>query len=268
MRSYKKIEIIIKCDFDNFKCNENVENHIESNQEEIHACCSSPDYLNYEDVNIELFKEDVFKIGVQSVIHKCGFSCYKKLKSSECRMGFGIDNEGKSTVKESSINQQTGEIVIKRNNSHVSDFNPFMMVGLRSNHNIQFLGASNNQCLKRIYYCTNYMTKHGISSYNAICFASSAFEKLNNQKSLSTEDYAKQLLYKTYNFAANHTEYSGAQVASMILNNGKDGTHYSSHESETLNVWEILKFLKLLKLNEDSDNEQDNEDLIHANKYT
>ena len=43
---------------------------------------------------------------------------------------------------------------------------------------------------------------------------------------MTSNDYAKQLLYKTYNFASNRTEYSGPQVASMILQNGKDGTYY------------------------------------------
>ena len=94
-----------------------------------------------------------------------------------------------------------------------------------------------------------------ISSYNAICFAASAFEKLNKESNSSSIDYGKQLLYKTYNFAANHTEYSGPQVSSMILKNENDESLYSSHETISINVWEILKFLKLLNSKEDSDSE-------------
>ena len=168
----------------------------------------------------------------------------------------------KDLVNETTINKSTGEINIKRNHPHVSDFNPFMMAGFRSNHNIQFLGTSNNECLKRIYYCTNYMTKNGISSYTAISFAASAFEKFNKENNVTSNDYAKQLLYKTYNFASYYTEYSGPQVASMILQNGKDGIYYSSHETISLNVWEILKYLKLLNSNDESDTDNDNEDLV------
>lgn len=134
-------------------------------------------------------------IGIQSVVHKCGFTCYKNFKNNgSCRIGFGFNNEGKFLLNETVVDKVTGEVSIKRNHTHVSDFNPFMMVGLRPNHNIQFLGTSNNQFLKRIYYCSNYMTKNVISSYNAISFASSAFEKLNNKKISNSTDFAKQLL--------------------------------------------------------------------------
>jgi hypothetical protein len=120
-----------------------------------------------------------------------------------------------------------------------------MMVGFRSNHNIQFLDTCNDKCLKRIYYLTNYVTKNGISSYQAVYFASCAYDKMNIDKTLSSDDYAKQIIYKTYNFAANHTEYSGAQIANMILNNGKDRTYYSSHKFKCVGNFEILKFIKI-----------------------
>jgi hypothetical protein len=124
------------------------------------------------------------------------------------------------------------------------------------------LGTCNDECLKRVYYLTNYVTKNGISSYQAVYFASCAYDKMNIDKNLSSDDYAKQILYKTYNFAANHTEYSGAQIANMILNNGRDGTYYSSHDTVNLNVWEILKFFNLLKSDNELDNDSDNEELV------
>jgi hypothetical protein len=114
-------------------------------------------------------------------------------------MGFGYENEGKQLVEKNSIDKITGEICVKRNHTHVSDFNPLMIVGFRSNHNIQFLGTSNEECLKRIYYLTNYITKNGISSYQAVYFAACAYDKINIDKNVSPDDYAKQILYKTYN---------------------------------------------------------------------
>ncbi len=65
---------------------------------------------------------------------------------------------------------------------------------------------------------------------------------MNIENNLSSDDYAQQILYKTYNFAANHTEYSGGQIADMNLNNGRDGTYYSSLDTVNLNMWKILKF--------------------------
>jgi hypothetical protein len=122
-------------------------------------------------------------------------------------MGFGYDNEGKQLVEKTRIDKLTGEICIKRNHTHVSEFNPLMMVGFRSNHNIQFLGTSNEECLKRIYYLTNHVTKNGISSYQAIYFATCAYDKIKIDKNVSPDDNSKHILNKTYNFAANHTEY-------------------------------------------------------------
>ena len=46
----------------------------------------------------------------------------------------------------------------------------------------------------------------------------------------------------------------------MILNNGRDGTYYSSHETININVWEILKFLKILKTDDELVNDSDSED--------
>ena len=51
------------------------------------------------------------------------------------------------------------------------------------------------------------------------------------ENNLSSDDYAQQILCKTYNFAANHTEYSGGQIANINLNNERDGTYYSSHDT-------------------------------------
>jgi hypothetical protein len=107
-------------------------------------------------------------------------------------MGFGYENEGKQLVEKNSIDKITGEICVKRNHTHVSDY-------YSSNHNIQFLGTSNEECLKRIYYLTNYITKNGISSYQAVYFAACAYDKINIDKNVSPDDYAKQILYKTYN---------------------------------------------------------------------
>jgi hypothetical protein len=65
-----------------------------------------------------------------------------------------------------------------------------MMVGFRSNHNIQFLGTCNDECLKGVYYLTNYVTKNGISSYQAVYFASCDYNKMNIENDLSSDDYA------------------------------------------------------------------------------
>ena len=203
------MDTIIKCDFDDFQGSEsNFQNTDEVDT--LHPCCTSSDYIETDNINddvIKLFKQDIIDIGMSSVIHKCNGTCYKNFKHNGCRMGFGYDNEGKQLVEKTRIDKLTGEICIKRNHTHVSEFNPLMMVGFRSNHNIQFLGTSNEECLKRIYYLTNHVTKNGISSYQAIYFATCAYDKIKIDKNVSPDDNSKHILNKTYNFAANHTEY-------------------------------------------------------------
>lgn len=64
----------------------------------------------------------------------------------------------------------------------------------------------------------NYITKVGISSYNAIAYAIAAFQKheLYNNKTEDDQDYCRKLIYRTFNAAASQTEYSGAQVSNML----------------------------------------------------
>ena len=113
----------------------------------------------------------------------------------------------------------------------MNDFNWTIAAGLRCNHDIKYLGKSINQSLSVMYYLTNYITKNGISSYNALLYDIMALKK--HQQYIiepSTESHkAMKLFNGIYNCAANYTEYSAPQVANMMLNNGRDGTYYSSH---------------------------------------
>ncbi len=48
----------------------------------------------------------------------------------------------------------------------------------------------------------------------------------------------------------------------MILNNGRDGTYYSSHETVNINVWKIKKFVNILKTDDELFNDSDSEELV------
>jgi hypothetical protein len=48
----------------------------------------------------------------------------------------------------------------------------------------------------------------------------------------------------------------------MILNNGRDGTYYSSHETVNINVWKIKKFVNILKTDNELFNDSDSEELV------
>jgi hypothetical protein len=111
---------------------------------------------------------------------------------------------------------------------------------------IQTLGfLTDNSSLNIIYYLTNYMTKYGLRTYDSFLYATLAFKKFDkfNQNIIDDTSKAKKIISLMYNAAANHTEYSGAQVSSMIRNNGRDGTYYSSHKTVCINLYKLLATL-------------------------
>ena len=234
---------IIHCDFDGL-----IQNQINNdNDSNIHPCCKSIDYITNDlnnTENLNLFLNDVYEVAKESVIHKCSFSCYKYNKSNDqaCRHNYGYNNQGKQLIKETTIDKN-GKIKLKRNHSHVNEFNWFIMAGLRCNHDIKFVSTSKNESLAIIYYLTNYITKNGLSTYNNMLFSTLAMKKVDQYHNYETNknEKTKKLLSACYNAAANNTEYSGAYVANMLLKNGNDGTYYSSHLTKCLNIFPILK---------------------------
>ena len=231
----KYLDSIIKCDFDGLEKKEN--------DSEIHPCCKSIAYVNENMVDISTLTQDVYDVAVKSIIHTCNAATCKTYNNRPCRLGFGTENKGKPLCEKTTINPNNGKITIKRNHPHVNNFNIWMMAALRCNHDIKFIGASSNSSLAVLYYLTNYITKNGLSSHNAIAFAIRAYkniEKYKKDDSLDVIENAKQKMLSIYNSAANNTEYSGAYVANMLLNNGRDGTYYSSHETKPLMIWSYI----------------------------
>ena len=237
----KYLESIISCDFDALV-------KLETEVDDIHPCCKSIDYIQKDMTNTEnlkLFLADVYEVGQTTALHVCTPSCYKYNKDGEkiCRFGYG--NAGKQLI-ELSIMDDSGKINLKRADAFVNNFNWIMQVALRCNHDIKYLQDKITKSLAVLYYITNYTTKMGISSYNQVLFGTMAFkavQKYNNNNS-DENNKVKKLMSAIYNAAANNTEYSGALVANMLLQNGRDGTYYSSHETKLLNIFPILNNLK------------------------
>ena len=236
------LDSIIHCDFSGLTKTEN-------EQEAIHPCCKSPDYLlnDLDDkLKFEEFKKDVYLVGASSVIHKCGPSCFKYGDGRTCRHNFS--GLGKK-LQEASIMDENGNIHLKRAHAYVNEFNWIMMAGLRCNHDIKYIGKSVNSSLAVVYYLTNYITKNGISTYNNLLFGLMAMK--NNAKyeadNSDINNRAKKLMNSCYNAAANSTEYSAAMAAQLLLNHGRDGTYYSSHETTVLNQFRMQLKLMLMK---------------------
>ena len=231
------VDTIIKCDLDDF-----IER--ESSTTIAHPCsrslnldlCKSPNDLD------RIFKIATYEIVKASNIHKCCFTC-KKFDCA-CRFGFPLD-----LIVKTSIAKKSGEIEIKRNDPNINYFNPTISSTVKCNTDVRILGfLTNNSLLNVIYYLTNYMTKFGLTTYDSFAYAIIAFKKYELYKDKDDTDStkARRIISMMYNAAANRTEYSGAQIASMIRNNGRDGTFYSSHKTITINLVRLLAIMNSL----------------------
>ena len=202
----------------------------------------------HEKSNLEAFLADVYEVGRITALHVCNQTCYKynkNNKNSEKISRFGYGDAGKELIK-LSIMDEHGKINLKRADAFVNNFNWIMQVALRCNHDIKFLHDKITKSLAILYYLTNYTTKMGISSYNQVLFGTIAFKAVEKYNKNNCDENAKvkKLMSGIYNAAANNTEYSGALVANMLLQNGRDGTYYSSDETKLLNIFPVLNLFK------------------------
>jgi hypothetical protein len=241
-----------------------------------HHCTKVNDYLYTKISKSELeqtVKKDVYNLALETSLHKCTSSCFTK-NPTVCRFGYGNYGQGKPLNEKTTVNNSTGKIELKRNHTHINEFNPYILLAMKCNHDIKFLCNSSSQSLAVIYYLTNYITENGLSIYNAVALVLLAYQ--NREKYLTEktdENYrCMNLLYKAYNSAANTTEYSGPQVASMLLHNGRDGTYYSSHETTCLYLTTFIKLLDKEIINNETENkeftiESDDDSYVPVSSY-
>lgn len=172
-------------------------------------------YLNNSVIDLEQFKDDVTKIAFETNIHNCTDSCFKNNKK-KCRHGFG--GSGKPLIKETFFNAQN-KIEFKRDHPFLNNFNPYILISLRCNHDIKWLERAKSDSMAAIYYITNYVTKSGVSCHNFLSFALTYFEKL--PIALNDDlNIAKKMLQKIFSICTSQTEFSGAQIAHMLFNKG------------------------------------------------
>ena len=133
--------------------------------------------------------DDLTTLGCRTLIHKKSHTAtcfkYSQQKNTEKKCRFGFPRE---IVHESSIDTQTGEILLCRKDSWINNYNPWITMACRSNNDIQFIG-SGAAALARIYYITNYITKSDLTTYNAYAMGAAAIESdSDSQNSLTNNN--------------------------------------------------------------------------------
>jgi hypothetical protein len=232
-RLIKYIDSIIKCDLSEF----NVRETIIQETHDIHPCCRDLSVDSHKEFNkkIMIYLLAIYLIVFIANNHKCGTYC---LNNNICRYGFP-----KSLIEKTTIDFLTGEISIKRADPNTNNFIPVVSASAKCNNDAKLLGfLTSNSPLNVVYYLTNYLSKYGLTIYDSMSYSLIAFNKYEKYKDSDDDEIqkAKRIISMMYNAAANRTEYSGAQVASMILNNGRDGIYYSSHKTVVLNLYRLL----------------------------
>jgi len=142
----------------------------------------------------------------------------------------------------------------------VNNFNEYILLALKANHDIQPLFCSLFESMSALFYMTNYCTKKGPSSHSMLSLMSSSVRSLEAQtRGLTDEDRVRRLIHRCYNTASNATEFSAAQIATMALNLGTDGTHYTSERFTKLYTNQFYQYVYGKERN------KEDEDIIPVN---
>ncbi|XP_066919049.1 uncharacterized protein [Clytia hemisphaerica] len=177
--------------------------------------------------------DDVNKLVKVANTHRHSFTCYKYRKARECRFGFPRELQPETVITED-------EILLKRTNTIINNFNPILMTSIRSNHDIKFIpsGKDGKSC---VFYMTDYATKSQLSTHQMLPLiaASKKVVQASNTNS-SVVERSKALITKCLNRITTETEISGSHVSHFLLGHTDKKT---SHSFIRLNLHSCLAWI-------------------------
>lgn len=188
------------------------------------------------------YLRDAKAIAVVTETHIHTATCRKK--GTACR--FGFSGNGKELVEATTIDVESGKIELKRGNAKANNHNPLMAVVTRSNHDLKLTFASGYKSLQSMYYMTSYTSKFEDDTSDILAM-DSAFKALENENVLSGADAKeriRRLIIRMNYIRQGSLQFSGAQVAAMILNIGREGTHYTNANFIRLNLYKFINHVQ------------------------
>ena len=166
--------------------------------------------------------------------HRHTFTCYKCKKTDECRFGFP-----RPLVDISSIDEN--DIILRRTNENINNYNPYFMTCVRCNHDIKFIpsGKDGRAC---VFYMTDYTTKASLSTHQMAPLIASSMKNLeiHAPSDQSLEKRSQMLVTKVLNRVTTETELSAPHVCHFLLGHADKKT---SHTFSQLNLHAALKWL-------------------------
>lgn len=197
-------------------------------------CSVLPNVLegNWEEFN-NIVNDVVLSSNMHSVSHNA--TCYKG-KNTDCRFGFP-----RNLACETIVDQETLDIVPKRNNAWVNAYNPYVSYVFRCNHDIKVI-ASGRDIKALIYYLTEYTTKSELRTHEVYTLLGAAYKDMETTECfVSTEDRARRTLLRCLNKLGSAQEQSAQYVAAELLGYP---CYYSSKIFKSLNWISYVRFVE------------------------
>lgn len=241
------LEKTIKLDFDCTDKPDEIEIHSKAIWE--HPSYEFPDYNVDENGTVISDREwmarflyDAKSIVAVTETHKHTATCRKK--GTACRFGFA--GSGKALVMQTTIDAETGQIDMKRGNAKANNHNPAIAAVTRSNHDLKMTFTSSYKSLQSLYYITSYTSKFEDDTSDILAM-DSAFNALEHKDLLSatnTKERIQRLIIRMNYICQGSLQFSGAQVAAMLLDLGREGTHYTGSTFCRINLYSFINHVQ------------------------
>ena len=195
-----------------------------------------------------------FSSSVNDVVQHCNWhnhteTCWKYLRKGErridanCRMR--IDG---STRSQSSLDPETGSILLRRLHPRIANYNDVIIFLLRANMDIKHIG-SGEAAKALIYYVSDYITKSSLPTHvglTALLHAiHRATDKYKEKETWEREEYAGALTILV-NSILSKQETSHQQVMSYLVGGGDKYSnetyrilHFGSFERHIIRYWAV-----------------------------
>jgi len=208
-----------------------------------------PDNPDFE----AIMERDVYHIVLARQIHarKHKPTCFK-YGSTKCRLRFP-----RKLISETSFDEQTGIIYVKRTHSYVNNYNKWFSITTRGNHDIQFL-FTKKHTLAIINYIMKYITKPEASLHSKLTVAAAVRKTMSEKpEPNSSADIARLMLLKTYNKLDSLREVGVPEAISHLL---KFPDHYTDANFVNIHTNHLLRHMQLLVQLQDSNRDKSDEE--------
>jgi hypothetical protein len=181
------------------------------------VCSARPTHPDSSSFEVN-FPDDLKQIVTACNVHKHTSTCYKYGHKS-CRFSFERPAIEVAYIKEGVIFLQR-----KQGNGWVNNYNDIVSYLLRCNNDIKFI--SNGKDSKALsFYITDYITKKAMTTHNAFPLIIAAQQDIENGFTSAlpnplfneTQQQNRDLLVKCLNKLTTHSERSGPECASLLL---------------------------------------------------